>query len=401
MPLQPPAISPVFSECMPVPKGTSTKRPVDRLMELRLWHHFTSNTYKTLIANSDSTGTVWLHDVPHIAFAGKPYLTDALLAVAALHLRSIHPEEKALVYACHAYSANALEEYGLSLNNGITADNAEALFLTSALIAFHASASRLFIKDDGDATPVPGSTKSSYTLPLAWFHAFQGVKTVVSLSWQWIRNSAAVKMVIESQPGFQLNMNPLGGESFFAHLLDGVAEEVADEDQREAAYSSQAYSHAVSVLNWAHKNPYPPAALAFPATVSKRFVELVTEKKPRALAILACFFALLKRMEPVWWLGDVSRREVMGIIGLFEPGSKWWKHLEWPVRIALLDDGPIPANVWGTECEVRPEGDKGLMETMMSHIELLAKMGNAVPASPASPPASVTDELGYEEVPLD
>lgn len=386
----------------PSSSSSSTARPVDRMLELRLWHHFTTKTYKTLLHNVPAADDIWKYDVPKLAFAGKTYLADAILAVSALHLRSLNPDDKTLVQASHAYSASALADYCASLTCGIREENAEALFLTACLIAFQATASRIFIKDD-EMTPSAGKTSSRYPLPLAWFHAFQGVKTVVATSWQWIFNSPTVVAVINSQPSFQLDMNPQGASSFFGHLLEGVEDEVTSKDPQLNLLAQQGYVHAVSVLNWAHQNPYPPATIAFPAAVSKRFVQLVEAKKPRALAIVACFFALLKRMDNVWWLGDVSRREVMGLVSLFEPGSGWWRHLEWPVRIALWDGdaNAIPASVWGAECEGAPTGEFGLVETMKNHIELLAQMSHAIPQSPTADMTDITGELGFAAVPLD
>ncbi|PHH86354.1 hypothetical protein CDD83_10372 [Cordyceps sp. RAO-2017] len=376
-------------------------RHADRFMELRLLHHFTTSTAQTLFIGSPSTDDLWQRAVPQMAFDGRSYLLDAILSVAALHLRSKQPDDKALARASHAYAASALAEYCASLDRGIAADNAEALFLTASLIAFQSTASRIFIKDDAEAE---ADVAARYTLPMPWFHAFQGVKTIVATSWQWIRSSDIVKAVIDSQPSFQLDLNPLGPGSFFGHLLEGLDDELATELPHHVSPTSHGYSHAVSVLNWAHKNARAPAALAFPATVSRRFVDLVEEKRPRALAILACFFALLKRMDGhVWWLDDVARREVTGLVSLFEPGSAWWRHLEWPVRISVWDGSAIPPDVWGVECEPQPQGaDKGLMDSMMSHIELLSKLTTShAPKSPPPPAMPGGGEFGLTVAPLD
>ncbi|UPK98837.1 hypothetical protein LCI18_009772 [Fusarium solani-melongenae] len=372
-----------------ISSATSDPNHGDRMLELRLMHHYTNVTSKTLLTNSPAAEDIWQRAVPQMAFSGngKTYLADAILSVAALHLRSMAPDDKCLVRASHAYSASSLSAYCASLEAGITADNAEALFLTATLIAFQASASRLFIKDDGDTDP--GDSISRYTPPLSWFHAFQGVKTVVASSWQWICHSDIVKVVIDSQPSFQLNLNPRSPDSYFGHMLEGLADELMNEDPRYVAATTQAYSHAVSVLNWAHKNYHAAAALAFPATVSRRYVDLVDAKRPRALAILACFFALLKRMDNVWWLQDVSRREVMGLVNLFEPGSKWWRHLEWPIRIALLDGSTIPQDIWGTELEEQAPDQSEVVGSMVQHIELFAGMLNQ---SHVQPPIPIPDE---------
>jgi hypothetical protein len=355
----------------PFTATSSSAGQVDRLLELRLMHQYITITSKTLLTKSPVAEDVWQKTVPQTAFQGRPYLVDAMLSVAALHLRSQNPEDKTLVRASHAYAASTFSEYCAALNNGITPENAEALFLTAALISFQSAASRIFTKDDAEADS--GGASSRYTLPTAWFHAFQGVKTVTASAWRWIFNNPRVNAVIDTQPGFTLNLNPLGLTSFFGHLLEGVEEELSTEDPIYLSSTGQAYSHAICVLNYAHKNLYPAAALAFPVTVSRRFIELMEEKRPRALAILACFFALLKRMDNVWWLHDVSRREVMGLVSMFEPGSKWWQHLEWPVRIALLD-GPITSEVWGTEWDMTTERDNGSVDTMVSHLELMSEL---------------------------
>ena len=366
------------------------------MLELRLMHQYTNVTSKTILTSSVVTEAIWQREVPQMAFSGtgKTYLADAILSVAALHLRSQNPEDKALVRASHAYTASTLSSYCAALNSGITSDNAEALFLTASLIAFQSTASRIFAKDDAVAD---SDGTNRYPLPLPWFHAFQGVKTVVASSWQWICHSTTVKAVIDSQPSFQLDLNPRSEDSFFGHLLEGIEDELVAEDPRYAVSTGQAYSHAVCVINWAHKNYYAAAALAFPSTVSRRFIELVEAKRPRALAILACFFALLKRMDGVWWLQDVSRREVMGLVGMFEPGSKWWRHLEWPIRIAVWDGHSIPADVWGAECEEEPRPQAGLVDTMVHHIELMADImtksqTQAQMALPNGPPIPILDE---------
>ncbi|KAG6087325.1 hypothetical protein E4U30_000655 [Claviceps sp. LM220 group G6] len=383
-PLQISAPSPVSPPWRSRTPKLETPRPavpcsVDRLLELRLLHQYTTSTCKTLLTNSPATDDIWQRAVPEMAFQDKPYLADAMLCVAALHLRSQHPSDKSLVQASHAYSASTLAAYVTTLAKGITPDNAEALFLTATLIAFQATASRIFVKDYADDADdvqtgrVEEGTKR-YTLPMAWFHAFQGVKTVVSTSWQWIRNSSIVQAVVDSQPSFQLDLNPLNPNSFFGHLLENLEDELAKEPIDKVTATHQGYFHAVSVLNWAHKNPDAPAVLAFPASVSRRFVEVLEEKRPRALAILACFFALFQRMDPVWWLQGVSRREVMGLVSLFEIGSPWWRHLEWPVRIALWEGDAIPPAIWGVDYKQEADASKTSSESMMSHIELFSKL---------------------------
>ncbi|VTT78181.1 unnamed protein product [Fusarium fujikuroi] len=317
---------------------------VDRMLELRLMHQFITDTANTLLNESSATGEICSRVLPQMAVT-KPYLMDAILSIAALHLRSSTPDDKALAHASYFYSASTLTTYCTSLKLGITPDNAEALFMTAVLIAFQAIACRLFAGNDIDSDP--DDYTSRYTPPISWFHHFQGVKTMVAASWSWIRDSAAVKAVI-THPIFQLDLYPQASSSFFGHLLEGIEEELSTEDPLLVNATAQAYSHAVCVISWAHQEEHSSATLSFLVTASSRYVELVEAKRPRALVILASFFALLKRMD-TWWLQDVARREVMGLVGMFRSGSKWWQRLEWPVRIALWDGDTIPRDIWSAK----------------------------------------------------
>lgn len=434
------------------------------ILELRLMHHYTSVTSKTLGIMAPTIDVVWRDLVPQIAFgAGSQHLADGMLAIAALHLRSIYPHDQEIVRASHAYMASSLREYSSTLTQGINAANAEALFLTSTLIAIQSTATRVFTKDEsvivpqkGDSTTIENRTApvGGYSLPLSWFHAFQGVKTLTAASWQWLRHSNAAIPIINSQPVLQLDFSS-SQCTHFGHLLDGLDQELAAlppdqpgqvpasslweaggvdataaamfsasasmdsnngldsqaqaQSQGSTGFGSptasngryatrQAYEHAVAVLNWAHKIPAKGKPLAFPAFVSRRFVELVEERRPRALAILASFFALLKCLDSSWWLRGIARREVLGILSLFnsdyfgpEIERQWWPHLEWAVQVALHDDranpGHIPPELWGSSWLQTENDIPDDVQNFVSHIEMITEMITGIQSLPASEPS--------------
>lgn len=334
-------------------------------------HHFTTITSQTF-SDTPEQKLAWQNDIPSIAYDAQ-YLMDAILAVAALHLRSIQPGDQSLIRASHFYMASALAQYSSLLNSGLSAFNAEALFSTSALIAFQASASRRFDDDQGDG---------AYTLPLAWFHSFQGVKTVVMASWQWLRTSDRVYPIINGQPALALNLDP-ERKTFFAPLLDGMEEQLESMPGITRAETRQAYEHSVAFLNWSHQRPVRNCILGFAATVSRRFVELLDHRDPRALVIASCFFALTKAVDDVWWLQGIARREVNGIRSLLP--SSWWPKMEWPLRIAN-HEGPMDEETWGRKVEdedgVKTEGT--VRGDVRDHIDLLAQIMNE--SAPPLPP---------------
>ncbi|KAI0394731.1 hypothetical protein F5Y17DRAFT_240114 [Xylariaceae sp. FL0594] len=360
--------APLYRTPEPPPLSSTTSKR-NRMLELKLLHNFTTVTCKTLSINSPVLERIWRVTVPELAFSSASYLADTLLAVSALHLRSSNPHDRELIRASHSYMASACSEYGACLSKGVTESNADALFLTAALIAFQSTASRIFARDDiNDRT-------GGYSLPLSWFHSFQGVKAVVTASWQWLACSSIVVQIIESQPALNLNLS--GEPTFFSDLIVGVDDEIAklEPDPSTHMATRMAYQHAIAVLDWAHKIPYTGAPLVFMGTVSRRFVELLEAKRPRALAILASYFALLKCLDDVWWLKGVARREIMGIVSLFDPDDEeWWPRLQWPLRIALHDDVIIPPQVWGADWAAYMTNQNN-----SSHIALLSDMFSSMP----------------------
>lgn len=327
-------------------------------------HHYTALTSDTL-SSCDAQRNAWKVDVPTMAYDAQ-YLMDAILAVSALHLRSLNPEDYSFVKASHSYMASALAQYSSLLREGVSESNAEALFATSALIAFQSSASRGFDNPDG----------GDYSPPLAWFHSFQGVKTVVMTSWQWLKNSSRILPIISGQPALELDLNP-DSTTFFAPLLGGMDAQLRGLPDEERAETKRSYEHAVAFLNWAHRKPDRARILGFAATVSRRFVDLVAQHDPRALVIISCFFAMTKVVDDVWWLAGLAKREVMGIFNLLP--AEYWGKMEWPLRI-VNHEGAMDDTVWGVNWAEAIKEEKDVS----AHIDMLAQIMNE--CAPPLPP---------------
>lgn len=332
-------------------------------------HHYTMMTANTLAAGNTAVGReAWKVTVPNLAFEA-PCLMDALLAVSALHLRSLCPD-KSLIRASHGYMASALSQYSSTLVAGMDSSNAEALFTTSALIAFQISASRQFMIEDshhGGSQPENG-----YVLPLEWFQAFQGVKAVVMASWQWLRGSQRLYPIIDQQPALRLDLWS-DKPKFFSALLEGLEDQIRGTDEQHRSETRKAYEHSVACLNWAHQRPERAAILGFPATVSRRFVELIAEKDPRALVIVSCFFAMTRAVDDVWWLKGVARREVTGLMTMLPP--EWRSKMDWAIRVATTE-GSVDEDTWGAALpragEVSQTKDKE--DRLHAHLDILTQI---------------------------
>lgn len=72
--------------------------------------------------------------------------------------------------------------------------------------------------------------------------------------------------------------------------------------------------------------------MAFANLVPGNFLAFVEEQRPRALAVLAHFFALSVGLENLWWIRDTGRREIRGK-KRFLP-DEWQDIIRFPVGAA-------------------------------------------------------------------
>ena len=119
----------------------------------------------------------------------------------------------------------------------------------------------------------------------------------------------------------------------FAHLYRSVTSrgqcqregceegEGADDEKMEDPEARDAYNKTVSYIGiihlaikaGEHDMEVCRRLIAFAVLISDKMIELIEEKRPRALVILAHYFAVAASWAKVWWIGDVTRKEVEAI----------------------------------------------------------------------------------------
>jgi hypothetical protein len=69
----------------------------------------------------------------------------------------------------------------------------------------------------------------------------------------------------------------------------------------------------------------------WPVQVPQRFVEMVAEKRPEALVVVAYYFVLMKEIEGFWFMNGCAKRLLGQVIS--QLGKRWIKHIEWPMKV--------------------------------------------------------------------
>lgn len=314
-----------------------------RRLELRLLHHYLIKTSATFPAFHDPMVRVaWTVDVPQLANS-HPSLLYALLSLSALHLSKAEPQDLDVRAAHRRYLDLALRSHRKAVAR-FDAQSVDAVCFTSVLIVLDAFAA---LQDR-----VPGKP---YDPPMQWLRMSNGAWNVFHLAWQWIKDdsTAAVTAIVKSAPilsdyeslfsernreDFADLLLPLGGGTL-VQVQEGSGD-LDDKETREAYEKTLSYMG--SIRN-AIKAGEPTLGicrwlLTFAVVVPGKMIELLEEKKPRAMVVLAHYFALTgpvaADLEAVWWIGAIARREVEGIQKCLP--VEWHHLMSWPLAMTRM-----------------------------------------------------------------
>jgi len=270
--------------------------------------------------------------------SGSPnHLSDILLAVSALHLRFLNPNDQSVQLASSYYLDLGLQKLNSMLSE-VNEENSPLVFVSSALVALHVLVSRLELKRG-----------NQYFVPSAWFRMLQGIKNIASLSRPWIMKSKLEPLLLDDQ--LLLRGWPMDDDTPFTELLVGLEDESLDPE------CIAVYVDAVRYLRWAYalhqareeKHIVRRNVLAFPTTLPARYISLLERHDPRTLVITAHFFGLVTCVDEIWWLQGVAN-EIWGILTLV-PDSWVWA-MKWPVQQIQHDPHAISIS---KVCKVVPE----------------------------------------------
>lgn len=275
--------------------------PSDRLLELRLFHH-----YHWMTGNSSHGQQAWSKWIASLAVA-TPSVMDAVLGFSAFHLRRLGENNKEMREASHMYMALAIRSHKEQITAGFNNDNAAALVACGALILFHTTVNQSYI-----------SSTSDHQLPLHWLRPFHRAASYFGTTWHQIENTP-IGGILKHFMSSPIPSPPQGTKVLpfqdFRFLLQGIELEGLDE------VTIAAYEDAVHLLTEIYLLGYQ-RPLRFPTMVTPLFADLVEAREPRALAVLGYFFMLVKIAKVLWWVDGSAEREFSALM-TFMPRD-WW-----------------------------------------------------------------------------
>ncbi|KAL2862603.1 uncharacterized protein BJX67DRAFT_391171 [Aspergillus lucknowensis] len=289
-------------------------QPVN-MLHVELFHNLYTQTHATFRI---SMSMPWIAQIITHSIT-TPYLVNEMLAFSALHLSTTRPPQREF----YRYHAAQLQTQALAIfkdsNPTVTQETCIPLFLFSSLLGIHMLCDTLIYRENDFVQFLDRFVH--------YLRLHHGVRTILGQAWPMLRGSLL-------QPAFEIGMalykldGPLGPEC--ENLLNRVVAAKLTKDLTDTY--RRAIEALQSCLNVAEKADEQHASInavvAWPVLISLDFSDLLEQRRPEALVILAHYAVLLHRFRDSWVLGGSGRFVIEEVTRYL--GEEWDGWLRWP-----------------------------------------------------------------------
>lgn len=316
------------------------------MQELELLHFYITETGPSIAFDKKTSLDLFAKAIPRMALKSDGLLYS-VYAFAALHQTKTtggedpyvpSPASIALARENHRFYLELAFHHHHQEVTQISRANVDILVMTAhlmRLIAFVVLSER---------------TLEPYAPPLEWLRITRSHAWLLRASWDLVDGDSTTQTarLIRSTPVVWDYDEREGANNRkgLEHILLVRHDESGYSDDDPSAWSKSdrhAYETALSYIGgiWqAIKRKDQLGSIGrrlvlFPLFVKQRFIELVGQNRPRALVILARYFALITTLKSFWFIGHTGRREVRAIAANLPP--HWQDLMEWPLQTVDQD----------------------------------------------------------------
>ncbi|KAL4811858.1 hypothetical protein BDW67DRAFT_189229 [Aspergillus spinulosporus] len=292
-------------------------QPVN-MLHMELFHNLYTRIRNTFDPNRSIP---WLVEDMDYSFM-TPYLVNGLLAFSALHLSTILPDRQEY----YRYHATQLQTQALSIfkeaSPPVTQQTCIPLFLFSTCLGIHMLCDTLIYREDGFA--------NFLDLFVHFFRVYHGVRTIVNKAWHMIQDTPL-------GPSFNIGADLYKFNGGLGHscqrLLDLIYRAKLGtkltELYKRAIESLQSCLNVIEKRDELHMGIN--AVTTWPILVKPEFGELLEQRRPESLVILAYYATLLHRFRDFWLFGDSGAFIIQEVTKYL--GPEWDEWMAWPNQV--------------------------------------------------------------------
>ncbi|KAI2793359.1 hypothetical protein POX_b03413 [Penicillium oxalicum] len=298
--------------------------------DLELMMYWSTTTYRSL-TRDQAAEALWQITIPQLSLQ-FPSLRHGLLALSALQLARDRP---ACAQNGRTYLVRAREHYRLALA-GIQLDSTEnltvvqcnAVFALCAVLLAYIFAHGLILID-----PIPGPTATEESQPRTLDEFLQ----VSNLTRQVM--DTMMEVVDRVAEGDLHSLVALDHSrprmpDISQLLILGLRHRNALEAERNPAHEKDIYDQTLRQLHLSLErlmSGSEPRDFAFcwPCQTPLRFDDLVQQREPFALIVLAHYAVILHHLHNLWWIRDWGTRILHEILDSVD--AEWHELMRWPI----------------------------------------------------------------------
>ena len=331
-----------------------------RLLELQLLHHFTTVVIFTFPASDSKANlAVWTEYGVGMSFE-HPFLLNSILALSALHFvcilrgtakdstsnsptfskpQSIKSPVGTIspIKAHRMYLNLALKQHREAVD-AINQNTANALLLSTILLSYQALG---FTQDcDSDV---------SYSPPTHWLRLVKGIAEIARAIEPFVKDAPLTEfMARESGKPDLLDSDAIFNRDNcqpFLSLLNFTLFPEPDFDPEVKKTYEMTLAYIGGIYNDLRDRETDRVVFrrifAMGLMVPEQFIDLIEQRRPRALAILAYYCSTLRAIDDTWIFRGMAEREVKGLQTILP--AEWQWSLQWPQSMLLWEFGlPLP-----------------------------------------------------------
>ncbi|KAH7268117.1 hypothetical protein B0J15DRAFT_486407 [Fusarium solani] len=296
------------------------------LDHLALLHHIETSIPDMLLG--DSFGHNLVSEMMKYALA-SPYLMNQLLAIGALHLSKIDSAQEK-----HVQQATALQTRAVALFNEAREEISEAtcvpMFLFSSLLGVHVLCDTL----QGPREHL-GAVLDRF---VRYLSIQRGVRAVTGQSWSMIKKSGIGDFLQRVEDAIPPGSDSTSETEPLSRMIDesGLGSASVDAYRKTISMLQQAFSIHHKLRQQGRRFD---ATLMFCITLNEEYIDLLSQRQPEALVILAFYAVLLHWNRDTWVLGDGGEYLIEAIAAHL--GAHWTSWLHWPVSVLESPSGLV------------------------------------------------------------
>jgi hypothetical protein len=288
------------------------------LLDLELLHHFCTVVYSTLCGEPEIQ-KMWQLSIPKEALR-HPHLMHSVLAMSALHLSSISPQNQRHAYfnAAIQHHNTSLSGYQLLLNN-VNEENGDATIANSCMLAIISAAMWNNPGNSEPQAPIEGIIEVAALT--------KGVHVIINAGDPFVKRGKLAPL---------LNPKPWDDSPTLPpDVVPALNVLRARIDSSYAPERASVYLKAIQLLHVTFEaqqvNPnHLPIALLWLVLLDRDFLDLLRDRDAMALVIFAHFGVVCQAASTLWWAKDWDSIIVKSAFEALDVNWREW--IAWPMQ---------------------------------------------------------------------